>query len=116
LHPEDIQLFELHDRFSVQAALSLGRRLRRRGRGWELAHNGTIALQGPLRSPPSADPRPAATPGATGIYQVAEAVLQLQGRAGENQVPGARVALVQCLGGAGGTAASHLLVQELEAA
>jgi len=116
LQPEDVQLFELHDRFSVQAALSLeAAGFATRGRGWELAQNGAIALQGrlPVTTFGGSKARGDAG-GATGLYQVAEAVLQLQGRAGENQVPGARVALVQCLGGAGGTAATHVLVQELE--
>ncbi len=37
--------------------------------------------------------------GATGVYQAVEAVLQLRGEAGKNQVPGARYAMLQCLGG-----------------
>jgi len=118
LQPGDVQLFELHDRFSVQAALSLeAAGFAARGRGWELAQNGAIALQGrlPVTTFGGSKARGDAG-GATGLYQAAEAVLQLQGRAAENQVPGARVALVQCLGGAGGTAATHVLVQELEAA
>jgi acetyl-CoA C-acetyltransferase len=47
--------------------------------------------------------------GATGVYQVAEAVLQLRGAAGKNQVPDARRGLVQSLGGPAATAVTHVL-------
>ncbi len=46
--------------------------------------------------------------GATGVYQAAEVVLQLQRRAGENQVREACAGMAQCLGGAGATAATHI--------
>ena len=48
--------------------------------------------------------------GATGIYQLAETYKQLTGTAGENQVPGAEVALVQNIGGTGATVVSHVLM------
>ena len=47
--------------------------------------------------------------GAAGVYQVVEAVLQLRGQAGENQVPDDLRAMVQCLGGPASTAATHIL-------
>ena len=37
--------------------------------------------------------------GATGLAQIAEAVAQLRGTAGDRQVPGARIALTQNAGG-----------------
>jgi acetyl-CoA C-acetyltransferase len=40
---------------------------------------------------------------------VVEAVLQLRGQAGANQVANARRALVQCLGGPAASAATHVL-------
>jgi acetyl-CoA C-acetyltransferase len=52
------------------------------------------------------------TLGAHGVYQVVELVRQLRGEAGKAQVPGARVALAQCLGGLGATAATHILIAE----
>jgi acetyl-CoA C-acetyltransferase len=114
LQPDDIQLFELHDRFSIQAALSLeAAGFAARGHGWRLAQNGAIGLQGriPVTTLGGSKARGDAG-GATGLYQLAEAALQLQGRAGENQVPGARAALAQCLGGAAATAATHVLLRE----
>ena len=47
--------------------------------------------------------------GASGVYQVVEAVTQLRGDAGDNQVKDARRALVQSLGGPASTAATHVL-------
>jgi acetyl-CoA C-acetyltransferase len=47
--------------------------------------------------------------GASGVYQLIEAAIQLRGEAGPNQVPGARRALVQTLGGAASTAVAHVL-------
>jgi len=44
--------------------------------------------------------------------QAAEAVLQLCGQAGENQVPDARSAVVQALGGPASTAITHIMVRE----
>ena len=46
--------------------------------------------------------------GATGLKRAAEVVLQIQGRAGANQVPGARIGMAQCIGGAGATVATHV--------
>ena len=47
--------------------------------------------------------------GATGIYQVVEAALQLRGEAGPNQVPGARIAMTQNIGGSGSNVYTHIL-------
>jgi len=37
--------------------------------------------------------------GATGLIRVAEAALQVMGRAGEHQIPGAKLALSHAMGG-----------------
>jgi acetyl-CoA C-acetyltransferase len=47
--------------------------------------------------------------GATGVYQAVEATAQLRGRAGINQIPGARLALIQCFGGPASLAVTHIL-------
>ncbi len=47
--------------------------------------------------------------GATGLYQLAEAALQLRGDAGEAQIPGARLAMAQNIGGSGATIVTHIL-------
>ncbi|MFO3795825.1 MAG: thiolase C-terminal domain-containing protein, partial [Anaerolineales bacterium] len=103
---DQIDFFEYHDVFSIYAALqleSIGFAVR--GAGWKLAAEGAIGLQGRI---------PCATfggmkargfaGGAAGVYQAVEAVLQLRGEAGANQVPQARIGLIQSLGGPAATA------------
>jgi len=110
LGPQDIDVFELHDAFTIYAALALeAGGFAPRGEGWRLAVEGEVGLRGriPAMSFGGSKAR-GEVGGATGLYQAAEVVLQLQGRAGENQVPEARVGMAQCIGGAGGTAATHI--------
>jgi acetyl-CoA C-acetyltransferase len=81
-----------------------------RGRGWKAAADGTIGLQGSLPISTFGGLKARGNPaGATGVYQAVEAVLQLRGAAGANQVEGARTALIQSLGGLGTTAVTHVL-------
>ncbi len=47
--------------------------------------------------------------GATGLYQIAEATLQLQGRAGAAQIDGVDIAMTQNIGGSGATIVTHIL-------
>ena len=47
--------------------------------------------------------------GATGLYQLVEATLQLRGDAGPAQIDGARIALTQNIGGSGATIVAHIL-------
>jgi acetyl-CoA C-acetyltransferase len=110
LGPEDIDLFELHDQFSIQAALSLeAAGFAPRGEGWKLAANGDIGRQGkiPISTFGGSKARGEAG-GATGVIQVVEVVRQLQGLAGENQVPESEIGMTQCLGGIGTTAVTHI--------
>jgi acetyl-CoA C-acetyltransferase len=50
--------------------------------------------------------------GATGVYQVVEAALQLRGQAGPNQVKNARIGMTQNIGGSGATVITHILAAE----
>jgi acetyl-CoA C-acetyltransferase len=114
MKPEDIDVFELHDRFSIFSALSLeAAGFAEKGQGWQLAHDGHIGLQGriPITTFGGSKARGDAG-GATGVYQLAEVALQLQGRAGENQVKDAEIGMAQCLGGIGSTACTHILGRE----
>jgi len=47
--------------------------------------------------------------GATGIYQVAEVALQLQGKAGDHQVEGAKIGVAQNMGGMASICAVNVL-------
>ncbi len=107
----DVDFFELHDVFSVFAALALeASGFAGRGEGWRLALDGQGSRESqlPILTFGGSKAR-GDTGGATGVYQVAEAALQLQGRAGEAQVAGAKIGMTQCVGGSGGTCATHLL-------
>ena len=108
-------LFELHDTYSIYAALSLeAAGFAACGEGWRLAQNdgqpAVISLGGslPISTMGGMKARGFAG-GAAGVYQAVEATLQLRGQAGKNQVSNARRALIQCLGGPASTAVTHVL-------
>jgi acetyl-CoA C-acetyltransferase len=107
--PDDVDLFELHDAFTVFAALSLeAAGFAERGQGWRLA-GGEIAPTGRIPISTFGGLKARGNPGgATGVYQAAEVILQLRGEAGPNQVKDARWGMAQCLGGAGATAVTHI--------
>ena len=108
---DQINFFEYHDVFSIYAALQLEAvGFAVKSKGWKLAADGEIGLKGKI---------PCATMGgmkargfaggASGVYQAVEAVTQLRGQAGANQVAGAKYGLLQSLGGPASTAVSHIL-------
>ncbi len=108
--PAQVDLFELHDAYTVLAALSLeAAGFAPRGLGWTLARDGEIGREGsiPISTFGGLKARGHAG-GATGVYQAVEVALQLRGQAGDNQIAGARVGLAQNLGGHGGTAVTHV--------
>jgi len=107
----EMDFFELSDLFSIYAALSLeAAGFAERGKGWQLAENRDIALDGVIPISTMGGLKARGNPwGATGVYQAVEAVLQLRGNAGENQIPNAHRGLIQCLGGPAATAVTHVL-------
>lgn len=109
--PGDVDLFELCDAFSIYGLLSLeAAGLAPRGEGWKLAESGALAIGGKLPVNTMGGFKARGHPlGASGVYQIVEAALQLRGQAGNNQVSGAQCALVQCLGGPASTAVTHVL-------
>ena len=109
--PGDVDFFELHDAYSIYGVLSLeAAGFAPRGEGWKLAKGEKLTLQGDLPINTMGGLKARGYPlGATGTYQLVEAVLQLRGEAGENQIPDARLALVQSLGGPASTAVTHVL-------
>jgi acetyl-CoA acetyltransferase len=101
LGPEDLDLIELHDAFTISELLyyeALG--LCGRGEAPTLLQSGATALGGRIPVNPSgglmAKGHP---PGATGVAQIVEIVEQLRGVAGRRQVEGARIGLAQVTGG-----------------
>ena len=109
----DISFMELHDAFTVLTALTLEAiGFSVKGGGWTLARDGgtRISLTGDIPISTFGGLKSRGNPsGATGIYQTVEAVLQLRGEAGGNQVAGAEHALVQNIGGLGATVVTHIL-------
>jgi acetyl-CoA C-acetyltransferase len=109
--PDDMNLVELHDTYTVLSALQLeAAGFAAEGEGWKLASEGQIGLDGrlPISTFGGLKARGHAL-GATGVYQVAEVALQLRQQAGDNQVPGAQRGMTINLGGLGGTAVAHVL-------
>jgi acetyl-CoA C-acetyltransferase len=108
--PKDIDVFEVHDAFSIMSVMSLeAAGFAERGRGAYLAREGEITPQGKVPISTMGGLKARGHPvGATGVYQAAEAVTQLRGEAGKNQVPNARVAMTQSLGGVAANAVTHI--------
>lgn len=111
LKPEDIDLFEAHDAFSIMAALSLeASGFAERGQGPRLANEGAILPTGRIPIATRGGLKARGHPvGATGLYQITEVVQQLWGEAGGNQIDGARVGMTQNIGGSGSNIVTHIL-------
>uniref|UniRef100_A0A8D2AN38 Sterol carrier protein 2 n=1 Tax=Sciurus vulgaris TaxID=55149 RepID=A0A8D2AN38_SCIVU len=129
LRPNDIDVIELHDCFSVNELLTyeaLG--LCPEGQGGTLVDRGDNTYGGKWVINPSGGLISKGHPlGATGLAQCAELCWQLRGEAGKRQVPGAKVALQHNLGLGGAVvvtlykmgfpeAASSLRTHQIEAA
>jgi acetyl-CoA C-acetyltransferase len=69
------------------------------GEGWRLTEAGETTLDGRLPVNPSGGVLCSNPIGASGLLRFAEAAMQVMGRAGEHQVPGARTALGHAYGG-----------------
>ena len=107
----DIDFFEYHDTFSIYAAMQLEAvGFAPKGKGWKLAADGEIGIQGKIPCATMGGMKARGFPGgAAGVYQAVDAVTQLRGQAGANQIPDAKTALIQSLGGPASTAVSHIL-------
>jgi acetyl-CoA C-acetyltransferase len=108
---DDIDVFELHDSFTVMAALSLeAAGFAAPGEGWKLARDGEIGRSGRIPISTFGGLKARGNPlGATGVYQIVEVAQQLRGDAGACQVAGARIGMAQNLGMTGATAVTHIL-------
>ena len=109
--PQDIDLFEAHDAFTIMAALSLEAcGFAERGQGPRLALDGEISPTGRVPIATRGGLKARGHPvGATGVYQIVEAVQQLRSQAGASQVEGARYGMTQNIGGSGSNIITHIL-------
>jgi acetyl-CoA C-acetyltransferase len=111
LKPEDIDIFECHDAYTVMSVLSLeAAGFAAEGRGFTLGLEGDIRIEGRLPITTMGGLKGRGHPvGATGVYQLVETFQQLTGTAGENQVKKANIAMTQNIGGTGATVITHIL-------
>jgi acetyl-CoA C-acetyltransferase len=111
LKNEDIDIFELHDAYTIITTLSLeAAGFAEKGKGVHFGKEGEITRTGKLPISTFGGLKSRGHPvGATGVYQLVETYMQLTGTAGENQVPDPEFALVQNIGGTGATVVSHIL-------
>jgi acetyl-CoA C-acetyltransferase len=114
VEPADIDVFELHDAFTIMSALSLEAcGFAEQGKGVQLGLDEQITPRGRIpvctRGGLKARGHPV---GATGVYQIVEVVQQLRGECGPTQVPGARIGMAQNIGGSGATILTHILRRE----
>jgi acetyl-CoA C-acetyltransferase len=97
---EEIDVAELYTPFSnteIAHYEALG--FCERGEGGQFVDEGIPEMDGKLPTNPSGGVQTSNPIGATGLVRVAEAALQVMGKAGERQVSGARTALATACGG-----------------
>ncbi|MBI3989982.1 MAG: thiolase [candidate division NC10 bacterium] len=105
LRPEDIDVAEIYDSFTITVLLSLeDLGFCEKGEGGAFIQGQRTAPGGPFPMNTSGGGLSYCHPGVFGIFLIIEAVHQLRGEAEERQVSGAEVALVH---GTGGVFSSH---------
>jgi acetyl-CoA C-acetyltransferase len=111
LSSQKLSLAEIHDAFSVVGALALeAMGFSKRGRGSKDAREGKYSIGSGLPINTFGGLKARGHPvGATGIYQIAEAFLQLTDQAGKNQVEDADYAITHNVGGVDTTSVVHVL-------
>ena len=109
--PQDIDIAEVHDCFTIAEILALeDLGFVEKGKGGQATRDGLTALGGKLPVNTSGGLKACGHPvGATGIKQAYEIVLQLRGEAGKRQVDEVEYGLAHNVGGSGGTAIVHIM-------
>ncbi len=112
--PEDIDILEVHDCFTIAEICvleALG--IVEKGKGGEAAEDEITYLEGKIPVNTSGGLKAKGHPvGATGVAQVIEIVKQLRGEAGKRQVKEPRIGMAQNMGGSGGSAVVHIFERE----
>lgn len=111
IKPEDIDLVEVHDCFTIAEIVvteSLG--FFEPGKGGPAAEAGLTAIHGKIPVNTSGGLKSKGHPvGATGVAQVVEITKQLRGEAGQRQVKNAKIGMTQNMGGSGGSTVVHIM-------
>ena len=112
--PEDIDVLEVHDCFTIAEICvmeALG--IVEKGQGGRAVEEGMTALEGKIPINPSGGLKSKGHPvGATGVAQIVEITKQLRGESGERQVKDATVGMTQNMGGSGGSTVCHIFEKE----
>jgi acetyl-CoA C-acetyltransferase len=112
--PEDIDLLEVHDCFTIAEICvieALG--MVEKGEGGKAVEDELTYLEGKIPVNTSGGLKAKGHPvGATGVAQVIEIVKQLSGDAGERQIKDPRIGMTQNMGGSGGSTIVHIFERE----
>jgi len=112
--PEDIDILEVHDCFTIAEICvleALG--IVEKGKGGQAVEDEVTYLDGKIPVNTSGGLKAKGHPvGATGVAQVIEIVKQLQGEAGKRQVKNPRIGMAQNMGGSGGSTVVHIFERE----
>ena len=112
--PEDIDLTEVHDCFSI-AEICVMEALGyvEKGKGGQAVEQGLSAIDGQFPINSSGGLKAKGHPvGASGIAQAYEIVKQLRGDCGDRQCSNARIGLTQNMGGSGASCVVHIFERE----
>jgi acetyl-CoA C-acetyltransferase len=112
--PEDIDIIEVHDCFTIAEICvleALG--IVKKGKGGQAVEDELTCLEGKIPVNTSGGLKAKGHPvGATGVAQVIEIVKQLRGEAGQRQVKESRIGMTQNMGGSGGSTVVHIFERE----
>jgi acetyl-CoA C-acetyltransferase len=115
LSPEDIDVVEVHDCFTIAEIIAiedLG--FCKKGQGGPFSYEGMTTLTGRIPVNTSGGLKSKGHPvGATGVAQVAEIALQLRGEAEARQIKDAEIGMAHNLGGSGASCVVHILKRRM---
>jgi len=111
ISPDDLDLIEVHDCFTIAELIVMEElQLVDRGMSGQAVIDGLTRFDGKHPINVSGGLKSKGHPvGASGVAQVIELVEHLRGTAGDRQIPDARMAMAQNMGGSGGSCVIHIL-------
>lgn len=111
VNPNDINIAEIHDAFSILGIITLeDLGFSTKGEGTKDLENGKFSRNSVISVNPSGGLKARGHPvGATGIYQIAEIALQLRQDAGKMQIDNAELGLAHNIGGVGASVSVTIL-------